>query len=249
MTTADFRIAEALGHDRSDKRLDILRRIEAAGSISEAARGAGISYKAAWQALETLANLAGTDLVEKAVGGTGGGGARLTAAGRRLLDLADRLEQARAAVLADARHDTAAAALALRTSLRNQFPCRVREVRTAGALVRVELALADDTRIGSRITRESAELLGLEPGLAVLALCKATAVTIAGTLASRPGHNRLAGTVARLSPGAAGVAEISVALRAGPRLVGFAAVGHGLAVGSPALALVEETAIVIAIGG
>ena len=48
-----------------DKRLDILRRIQDTGSISEAARTAGVSYKAAWQAIETLSNLAGSPLVEK----------------------------------------------------------------------------------------------------------------------------------------------------------------------------------------
>ena len=41
----------------SDKRIDILRRIKETGSISEAARASGVSYKAAWQALETLENL------------------------------------------------------------------------------------------------------------------------------------------------------------------------------------------------
>ena len=68
-------LTQALGHQATDKRLDILRRIGANGSISEAARSAGVSYKAAWQALETLSNLAGTPLVEKVVGGAGGGGA------------------------------------------------------------------------------------------------------------------------------------------------------------------------------
>ena len=75
-------LADALGHATTDKRIDILRRIGTVGSISEAARGAGVSYKAAWQALETLGNLAGTPMVEKAVGGRGGGGATLTDADR-----------------------------------------------------------------------------------------------------------------------------------------------------------------------
>ena len=68
-------LADVLGYEASDKRIDILRRIGQAGSISEAARGAGVSYKAAWQAVATLTNLAGVPLVDKAVGGAGGGGA------------------------------------------------------------------------------------------------------------------------------------------------------------------------------
>ncbi|MEK9804372.1 MAG: LysR family transcriptional regulator, partial [Curvibacter sp.] len=89
MNRRSLPLADVLGYEASDKRIDILRRIGQAGSISEAARGAGVSYKAAWQALETLANLAGTPLVEKAVGGSGGGGAALTAAGLRVLQAAE----------------------------------------------------------------------------------------------------------------------------------------------------------------
>ena len=86
MTTPQLLLADALGHPSSDKRIDILRRIGQVGSISEAARGAGVSYRAAWQALDTLSNLAGLPLLEKLVGGAGGGGARLTPAGLRLLE-------------------------------------------------------------------------------------------------------------------------------------------------------------------
>jgi molybdate transport system regulatory protein len=73
MSRKSIHLADALGHGASDKRIDILRRIGEAGSISEAARAAGVSYKAAWQAVETLTNLAGTAVVEKIVGGSGGG--------------------------------------------------------------------------------------------------------------------------------------------------------------------------------
>src|SRR5690554_4838898 len=83
MVMSSLPLNTLLGYEASDKRLDILRRISHTGSISEAARSAGVSYKAAWQAIETLTNLAGTPLVEKAVGGSGGGGAIVTAAGHR----------------------------------------------------------------------------------------------------------------------------------------------------------------------
>ncbi len=274
MTVTDLRLAEALAHDRIDKRLDILRRIDEAGSISEAARGAGVSYKAAWQALETLGNLAGTELVEKVVGGTGGGGARLTAAGRRVLRVAGRLDHARAAVLADlAREESAdpastrrtatttrgpglasasaaaAAALGLRPRLRHQLPCQVSDVRPTGALVRVSLALADGMPLAARITQESAELLGIESGVPVLALCKATAVTVTASGSARAGRNRLKGRVIRTGATATGDAEVTLALPGGLRLVGFATAGHGLAVDRTAVAEVDETGVVIALIG
>ena len=94
MSNSSLPLADVLGHEATDKRIDILRRIGEVGSISEAARGAGVSYKAAWQALETLTNLAGVPLVEKVVGGSGGGGAALTPGGQRVLQAAHALAAA-----------------------------------------------------------------------------------------------------------------------------------------------------------
>ena len=149
-------LAEVLSHPSTDKRIDILRRIGSSGSISEAARRSGVSYKAAWQALETLSNLAGTPLVEKAVGGSGGGGAVLTAAGQHVLDAAALLDRARADVLAVLDPGTGTgvgrAAMALRTSMRNQFPCTVKSLRVAGGLVRVGMQLPGGALLHARIT-------------------------------------------------------------------------------------------------
>lgn len=243
----------ALGHQVTDKRLDILRRVGEAGSISEAARVAGVSYKAAWQAIETLSNLAGEALVEKVVGGAGGGGARLTSAGERLLVASDRLHAARKSVLQKLDKETGTqtdtpnlSALGLRTSMRNVFPCKVGRLKKLGASLRVELMLGDGTTLFSRITSESAELLGLVAGLPVLLLCKATAVTVARQLERREGHNLLQGKVTRAAAAARG-GEISLQLDGGLQLVGFAEAGHGLKAGQTANAAVEESAIVIAV--
>jgi molybdate transport system regulatory protein len=243
----------ALGHQVTDKRLDILRRLGKAGSISEAARGAGVSYKAAWQAIETLNNLAGEALVEKVVGGAGGGGSRLTSAGERLLVASDRLHAARRSVLQKLDRETRKqagvpnlSALGLRTSMRNVFPCKVGKLKKLGASLRVELVLGNGTALYSRITRESAELLGLVVGVAVLLLCKATAVTVARELKQREGYNLLQGKVTRTAASARG-GEISLQLEGGLQLVGFADAGHGLKAGQMAMAAVEESAVVIAV--
>ena len=247
-------LSQVISHDASDKRIDILRRVGAVGSISEAARGAQVSYKAAWQALETLANLAGTALVEKVVGGAGGGGAALTPAGVRVLQAADALTAARQQVLARLQQtdglngDLAAprrAALALRTSMRNQFPCTVGRIAGYQGQARVQLLLPDGTDFYSRITKESMQLLGLRPQLPVLALCKATSVQVAHAFEPAPGRNILHGVVSRASR-AVGGGEVGLALHGALHLVGFAAPGHGLRKGQPAMATVEETGVVIA---
>jgi molybdate transport system regulatory protein len=204
MTDSSLPLNEALGHTASDKRLDVLRRVGHTGSISQAARDVGISYKAAWQAIETLTNLSGWPLVDRSVGGSGGGGARLTADGQRLLVLADELARARAQVLArfatgqlaSVGPTTGQAGMAevvwgsggmgLRTSMRNQMPCTVTGVQAQGQgpMVRVALTSAGGGQLASLVTQESVDLLGLVPGQAVLVLCKATAVTV--TFAAMP---------------------------------------------------------------
>lgn len=93
MSTARF--IDALGYGPGEKRIDILRSIATTGSISQAARDVGVSYKAAWHAIATLTELAGVPLVEGAVGGSGGGGTLLTPDGGRLLEFADEFDVAR----------------------------------------------------------------------------------------------------------------------------------------------------------
>lgn len=245
-------LSHALSQEVTDKRVDILRRVGEVGSISEAARGAGVSYKAAWQAIETLSNLAGQDLVEKVVGGSGGGGAQLTDAGRRLLCAADELAKARLTVLArisEEMDDLGASGLiglGLRTSIRNQIPCTVRGLERSGGVVTVELALSDGALLRSRITSESAELLGLQPGMAVLALCKATAVKVAQSGRSKSGTNRLPGLVKRASE-TEGDKEVSLKLDSGIQLVGFTNAVASFQVGQTATASIEESAIAIAL--
>jgi molybdate transport system regulatory protein len=259
MKTPKLQLEHALGHHFADKRIDILRRIGEAGSISEAARGAGVSYKAAWQAIDTLSNLAGAALLERAVGGAGGGGARLTDAGTSLLAAAQKMNRARVDVLEEIAASAAAgapmpnlAALALRTSMRNQLPCTVHKVKPHAGAMRIELALANGTHIASRITRESAQLLNLKPGLPVLALCKATAVAVKVQGASQPepapGRNQLAGHVSRASRSLQG-GEVALTLVSGLQLVGFTLPGTVLKVGQEAVAEFDESAVVVALPG
>ncbi|MEW6479022.1 MAG: TOBE domain-containing protein [Pseudomonadota bacterium] len=245
---------QALGHAISDKRLEVLRRIGVSGSISQAAREAGISYKAAWQAIDTLTSLSGTPLVERTVGGSGGGGARITEEGRRLLVLADELAQARDAVLA--RHAGAGASvstgagLGVQTSMRNQLPAWVSLVQSQAQedpLVLVRLCLEDGQELTSSITRESADLLGLRADLPVLLLCKATAVEVVERVPDLGvGQCQLSGKVLRIARGA-NRDEVTLALDGGGTWVGFAARPFGRRRGQRAFALMASSALVIAL--
>lgn len=57
--------------DISPRRLHLLQAIEATGSVSQAAKQVGMSYKAAWDAVEIINNLAGEPLIDRQHGGKG----------------------------------------------------------------------------------------------------------------------------------------------------------------------------------
>lgn len=241
---------QALAHPQTDKRLEILRAVGACGSISAAARQCGVSYKAAWQALDTLSNLAGTPLLDKAVGGSGGGGARLSAAGEQLLQAAGHFEQARREALsrlpAARAAQAAPLALGLRTSMRNQLPCTVQSLHSQAGAVCVCLALADGATLQARITRESAQLLGLAPGLDVLAMIKATAVDMRAAPPEAGAGNCLPGEVQRASRARAG-GEVALRLPGGAHLVGFAGPASGLRLRAQGWACFADSAVVLAL--
>ena len=69
-----------------EQRIALLARIAECGSITQAAKAIGMSYKAAWDAIDAMNNLAGEPLVERVAGGKGGGGSRLTRRGEQLVE-------------------------------------------------------------------------------------------------------------------------------------------------------------------
>lgn len=66
-------------------RLELLHHIEQTGSINQAAKAMKMSYKRAWDLIQSLNQLGGQPLIETKTGGTKGGGATLTAAGKSYL--------------------------------------------------------------------------------------------------------------------------------------------------------------------
>ena len=72
---------------------DLLERIGETGSIAAAGRAMGMSYKRAWMLVETMNSIFAEPLVASSRGGSAGGGAELTEAGRRVLSLYRSLEK------------------------------------------------------------------------------------------------------------------------------------------------------------
>ena len=241
-------LGKALGHSKTDKRIYILRRLQDAGSISEAARRAGVSYKAAWQAIDILSNLAGTPLVEKVVGGAGGGGAQLTKAGKELLKASTDLELVKSQLTQKKQTGgdmSGSGMLGLRTTMRNQFPCTVSGISKKGSFVRVELSSKGGTVFYSKITSASAELFELHEGQAVLVLCKATAVSIKQA-SSEKHKNVVHGVVVRKARGSTS-GEINLLVEPSITIVGFAEHLKDFKISDEAIAELDETALVLAL--
>ena len=66
-------------------KIALLEAIEASGSLSRAARELGMSYRRAWGLLDDLNRALREPVASASVGGTGGGGAKLTKFGRALI--------------------------------------------------------------------------------------------------------------------------------------------------------------------
>jgi len=85
-------------------KIALLEGIEASGSLSQAARELGMSYRRAWLLLDDLNHALNEPVATAIIGGAGGGGARLTPFGRELIAAYRDVERAS--------HDAAAARLA-----------------------------------------------------------------------------------------------------------------------------------------
>lgn len=106
--------ADASGQPRARLRLDLapgvsfgpgkaelLRGIAETGSISAAGRRIGMSYKRAWQLVDSLNRDFAAPLVSASRGGAHGGGAALTPLGAEVLAMYQSLQSQVAAVLHD----------------------------------------------------------------------------------------------------------------------------------------------------
>jgi len=73
-------------------KINLLEAIEAKGSISAGAREIGMSYRRAWQMINTINNCFNNPLVKGVKGGKGGGGAQVTALGKQVIGLYRSME-------------------------------------------------------------------------------------------------------------------------------------------------------------
>lgn len=239
------------------RRLELLQAIEATGSITRAAKAVGLSYKGAWDAVDAMNNLADGALVHRVAGGHGGGGTRLTARGRELLALYEKVQAEQRQLVARIERDHAQVRedlpvlqrLSMLSSARNQLGGRVCRLDAGAVNDEVELEIAGGGRIVATITRESTRTLRLKVGAPVTALIKASWIVLAlpGT-AAFSAANQLGGSVRGIKAGAVN-SEVGVALPGGQTLVAIVSRNGvaelGLRRGRPVVALFNASSVIL----
>lgn len=213
---------------RRPQRIELLRHIAEQGSITRAAKSAGMSYKGAWDAIDELNNIA--PLVDRSIGGKGGGGARLSPEGERVLRLYQKLQALQAQVLEAAEEASdldLLGRLMLRTSARNQLQGSVVGIDSHGRSDIVHLALGGDLHLDAQITHDSTLSLALEIGSPVVALIKAGWLQLLAADQPAPhGHNSLSGTVQQIIEDPEGPSEVRLALSNGQTLCALSEAQH-----------------------
>ncbi|MEP9379445.1 TOBE domain-containing protein [Aquabacter sp. CN5-332] len=243
------------------ERIRLLEAVAREGSITAGAKAVGLTYKAAWDALDAMANLFGQPLLETRAGGKAGGGARLTPTGMRVISAFGRLEAEMARVVRAIEPELAGTGISpinlvsgflMKTSARNALRGTITGIASDALTAEVAVKVSDDTVIHALVTNQSVRELGLVEGREAVVLVKAPFVVIApGDIPPRVSvRNCLRGTIQRVETGTIN-AEVVLDIGGGKTLAAtitaHSAEALGLAPGKSAFALIEAAHVIIAI--
>lgn len=204
-------------------RIELLLCIEETGSITKAAKMMKMSYKAAWDTVDTMNNLSEHPLVQRIKGGKGGGGTRLTDYAKELITTYNILNEEHQHFLENLSkrinqtdgHFKVLESMNVRISARNQLKAKVTEIQKGAVESELFLQLHDEESFMAVITNDSLETLDLNVGSEVYAIFKANAVILStDTTLKKSDRNRFSGVVSRISRGSFD-AEVVVELKNG----------------------------------
>jgi molybdate transport system regulatory protein len=240
----------------SPRRLSLLQAIDATGSISQAAKQVSMTYKAAWDAVDAMNNLAGVPLVQSQHGGKGGGGAILTTTGLQIVTMHERLSAMQTmwmASLQDVDPDIMPMfrRLTMKTSARNAFHGVVKHIGIGAVNAEVTIAMQGDDVMIATVTKDSIDRMQLAEGKPVLALVKASWIILtADESVKTSARNRLCGTVSRVVMGPVN-AEVILQLDGGNTLAAVvthdSATEMAIAEGQRLCALIKASHILLGV--
>lgn len=167
------------------RRIALLNAIHQTGSLSQAAKTIGISYKTAWDAVDEINKLADKPFVVTLTGGKGGGGAQLSEYALRFIKLYELLTKMQYDAFTILKDETiplndvlkVAAKLSIQSSARNQLYGVITDINIAAGKIAV-LLQDQQTMMDAYITRSSIERLHLSLGKKVILLIKAPQIEL-----------------------------------------------------------------------
>ncbi|WP_339137421.1 MAG: TOBE domain-containing protein [Candidatus Electrothrix sp. GW3-4] len=251
---------EIMGWAEEKPTIALLQALERTGSINKAAQAVGIQYRTAWQKICQLNNLLSYPLLNKRVGGSGGGGSSLTEEGQLLLNRIKLLQREFTQFKQFATEDPQEALTTIQTlrriemklSARNVWVGQVVEIQHGAVNSVVHIQLKGQDRITSMITDASVTRLGLERGLEVMAIVKASCVTLGMDIDPQKisARNILTGTISSIIAGAVND-EVTIELAGGSTVTSIitsASVQRlGLTLGAPVSAIIKASDVLLAV--
>ncbi|WP_415407300.1 TOBE domain-containing protein [Sulfurovum sp. CS9] len=189
-----------------EKRIELLHAIEEHGSISKAAKFVPMSYKSAWEAVDTMNSLSPEPIVHRETGGKDGGGTTITAYGLTLLENYAVLKEEHTRFLERLSEFTdiqsgafkTIGRLAMQISARNQIQAEVISVESANVNAKIHLKLKSGQVLVSVITKEAVENLHIEENQTVTAIFKSSSVLLSTLEDEKSEENRLKGIVSKI---------------------------------------------------
>jgi molybdate transport system regulatory protein len=236
-------------------RVELLHKIEKTGSINAAAKEMKMSYKAAWERINGMNELADEPLIQRKIGGSGGGGTTLTPYAYELIKTYERLGELHRQFIdrfAEAGDDPERLARILSrtfltTSARNQIPSKISKIDYSGLHAHIEMPLSKESSLVSSITTKSAQNMGLTIGSEIYAIIKSSDISIVNTLPKTCEElNVLEGTI-KLIEISDDFIEVTLGLSNNINLVAFLdnTTANSLKVGAQAYALIHTNNIII----
>lgn len=169
-----------------EKRIALLQAIDVAGSISKAAKMVPMSYKAAWDAIDSINNLCPHAVVSKETGGVGGGGAKITPYGKNLINTYLFLQKEHQKFLDSLSKNTdfdkgtlkSLQRFSMNISARNQIHGKVELIESGKVSAVVYIKLKSGYTIAFVITNSAVKELELKVGDDVSAIFKSSSVLL-----------------------------------------------------------------------
>lgn len=241
-------------------RIRLLEMIDELGSITRAAKAIGVSYKTAWDMVNTINNLAEKTLVCRLTGGKGGGGAILTVDGREVVRQFRTIQEEHSKFInnLDMRMGDAESLyrflgrISMKVSARNTFSGKVVGIINGAVNAEVTISLKGGIQLIAVVTNGAIDNLGLAEGMDAYAIIKASSIVIGTDIENSrvSARNVFQGTITKIIEGPV---NTEVDMEIGGDNTISAVVTHGssvrlgLEVGGKASAMFKASSVIIGV--